>query len=74
MSVVISIRIPKKMKKELEELHIDYTKEIKMYLIKRIREERIKKILNELDKIQKEIGYIKGNNAAKFIREEREHR
>ena len=74
MSTVISIRIPKKMKKELEELRIDYTNEIRIYLERRIREEKIKRILSELEKIHKKTGYIKGSHAVKFIREDRDCR
>lgn len=74
LSTVISIRIPKKMKKELEELRIDYTNEIRIYLERRIREEKIKRILNELEKIHKKTGYIKGSHAVKFIREDRDCR
>ncbi len=74
MSVVIGIRVPKKVKEELERLGIDYTREIREFLLKRIREEKIKILIKEIMEVRKEIGVVKGNVAAEIVREERESR
>ena len=74
MSVVIGVRVPKWLKDELERLRINYAKEIREYLEKRGREEKLKKILGEIAEIRRRIGRVEGNLAAEFIREDREDR
>ena len=74
MSVVIGVRVPKWLKDELERLRINYAKEIREYLEKRVREEKLKKILGEIAEIRRRIGRVEGNLAAEFIREDREDR
>ncbi len=71
-TVVIGVRVPKWVKEELERLNIDYSKEIREYLIKRIREERARRILKEINLLRARIGRIKGNLSAEFIREDRD--
>ncbi|MEM2025770.1 MAG: hypothetical protein QXW94_05710, partial [Desulfurococcaceae archaeon] len=51
MSVVIGVRIPKKLKEELEQLGIDYAREIREYLQRRVKEEKAKKLAEALDKL-----------------------
>jgi len=74
LSVVIGVRVPKWLKDELERLRINYAKEIREYLEKRVREEKLKKILGEIAEIRRRIGRVEGNLAAEFIREDREDR
>ena len=74
MSVVIGVRVPKWLKDELERLRINYAKEIREYLEKRVREEKLKRILGEIAEIRRRIGRVEGNLAAEFIREDREDR
>ncbi len=74
MSVVIGIRISRKLKEELEELGINYAEEIRRYLERRVREEKARQILNEIEKLKKEIGKVDGNLAVEFIREDRDER
>ena len=74
MSVVIGVRIPEKLRKEMEELGIDYSKEIREYLEKRVREEKTKRILRKLNDLQSRTKRIDDNLAPKIIREEREAR
>ncbi|OYT44556.1 MAG: antitoxin [Desulfurococcales archaeon ex4484_42] len=71
-TTVISIRIPKWVKDELERLGIKYVDEIREYLIKRVKEERAKKLMKEMDELRNRIKRVKGNLAAEFIREYRE--
>jgi len=72
MSVVIGIRIPRKLKEELEKLGINYTEEIREYLVRRVREERAKRLIKEIEEFRRSIGFIKGNLSAEFIREDRD--
>ncbi len=74
MSVVIGIRVPRKLKEELEELGINYAEEIRRYLERRVREEKARQILNEIERLKKEIGKVDGNLAVEFIREDRDEK
>lgn len=71
LSVVIGVRVPRKLKKELEELGIDYTREIKEFLARRIREEKAKKLAREIEEFKSRLKPIRGNLSAEFIREDR---
>jgi len=72
LSVVIGIRVPRKLKEELEELEIDYTKEIKEFLARRVREEKAKKLAREVEEFKSRLKPIRGNLSAEFIREDRD--
>ena len=74
MSAVIGVRVPKKLKKELEKLGIDYASEVRAYLEKRVREEKTRRALEEIKKIRKQIGSIDEDLAASLVREDRETR
>ena len=72
MSVVIGVRVPKRLKEELEELGIDYAEEIRKYLEKRVRQERMRRALKELMSLREEIGPVEEDLAASLAREERD--
>jgi len=74
VSTVISIRISRELKEELEKLGIDYAKEIREYLTRRVREERAKRLIKEFEEFRQSIGIVKGNLSAEFIRENRDKR
>jgi hypothetical protein len=75
MSDVIGIRIPKKLKKELQELNIDYADDIKAYLEKKVKMEKLKQVMKEVDKFRTESGKKTGvtESSADIIREDRDH-
>ena len=74
MSVVIGIRIPKKLKEKIDELGINYTERVRKYLEELVKRELRKKVLAEIREIRKEIGKIEGDFAGKFVREDRDER
>ncbi|MGC9153641.1 MAG: antitoxin [Vulcanisaeta sp.] len=74
MSVVLSVRIPKRLKEELDRLGIDYAKEIREYLERRVREELAKRLNARYDELLRESPVISGNLAVEFIREDRNAR
>jgi len=74
MSVVIGVRVPRELKEELERLGIDYASEIRAYLERRVREERLKRALREIRRIRERVGRIDEDLAARFVREDREAR
>ena len=73
MSVVVSLRIPKELKLRLEELGIDWRREVREYLEKRVREEAKKVFLEKARELRKSIGR-RGTPGAEIIREFRESR
>ena len=72
MSTVIGIRIPKKLKEELDKLNIKYHDEIRRFLEKRIREEKMKRIMKRIEEISKQTKRTDKNTAAEFVREDRD--
>lgn len=74
MSVVIGVRVPERIKRELEEFGIDVATEVKRFLERRLREEKIKASLRALEEVHRDIGRISGDHAAKIIRETRDGR
>jgi len=55
MSDVISVRVSKKLKQELEELGIDYVNKVRQYLEELVMRERRRRALEKIDKLKKEI-------------------
>ena len=72
LSVVIGIRIPRKLKEELEELGINYTKEVREYLMRRVKEEKAKRLIKEIEEFRSKLKPIRGNLSVEFIREDRD--
>ncbi|MFP3260878.1 MAG: antitoxin [Sulfolobus sp.] len=73
-STVISIRIDEKLKKELEELGIDYPDLVRKYLEEVVRKEKMRRELEEADKIREKLlkshGYY--SSSAELVREDRD--
>ena len=53
MSVVISVKVPKKIKEELERLGINYTEEIRRFLAELIRREKARRVFMEVKELRK---------------------
>ncbi|MDT7875190.1 MAG: antitoxin [Sulfolobus sp.] len=74
-STVISIRIDEKLKKELEELGIDYPDLVRKYLEEVVRKEKMRRELEEADKIREKLlkshGYY--SSSAELVREDRDN-
>ncbi|AEA11834.1 hypothetical protein TUZN_0337 [Thermoproteus uzoniensis 768-20] len=73
MSVVIGVRVPRRLKEELEKLGINYAEEIRRYLEQRVREEKAKRLAAALDSISAGLE-IDSDYSTQWIREEREAR
>lgn len=76
MSVVLSIRIPRKLKEEMDKLKnvIDWPSEIRDFIEERVRVYRRVKVLKEVDSILEKLPKTPRGLAAKLVREERERR
>ncbi len=75
MSDVIAIRIPKKLKNELQELNLDYADEVRAHLEMMVKSTKMKKLMKEVDEFRNKLGKKTGMTAssAEIIREDREH-
>jgi hypothetical protein len=71
MSSTVGVRVPKRVKGLLQELHIDWYSRIREYLEGLVEEELRNRILKEADEIRNSIGR-ETSPAAGFIREDRE--
>ncbi|MCX8170752.1 MAG: antitoxin [Candidatus Bathyarchaeota archaeon] len=74
MSVVISLRVPRRLKEELERLGIDYASELRAFLEELVRIKRAERLRLEMDRLREGIRRIEGNLSAEFIREDRDGR
>lgn len=74
LSVVISLRVPRRLKEELEELGVDYVKEMKVFLEELAKRKKAEQVKLEMDKLRESIGKVEGNKAVEFIREDRDER
>jgi arsenate reductase-like glutaredoxin family protein len=75
MSDVIAIRVPKKLKDELRELNVNYSEDIREYLEKRVKSEKLKQVIKETDAFRSELRKKTGitQSSADIIREDRDH-
>jgi hypothetical protein len=75
MSDVIAIRVPKKLKEELQELNMDYADEVRECLERKVKAEKLKLVMKEIDTFRIELGKKTGItvSSADIIREDRDH-
>jgi hypothetical protein len=75
MSDVIGIRVPKKLKQELQELNLDYAEEVRACLERMVKMKKLKKALEEVNEFRNRLGKKTGLTASgvDIIREDREH-
>ena len=71
-SVVIGVRVPRWVKEELERLGINYSEELREYLLRRVREEKLRRLAREMDELRKRSGRVQGNLSAELVRESRD--
>ena len=75
MSDVIAIRVPKKLKDDLQELNVDYADDIREYLGRMVKKEKLKQVMKEVETFRNELGKKTGITAssADIIRENRDY-
>ena len=75
MSDVIAIRVPKKLKDELQKLNMNYTEDIREYLEKRVKAEKLKQIIKETEAFRNDLSKKTPitESSAETIREDRDH-
>jgi hypothetical protein len=75
MSDVIAIRVPKKLKDELQELNLDYAEEVRACLERMVKRKKLKQLMQEVDGFRNDLSKKTGMTAssAEIIRDDREH-
>jgi len=75
MSDVIAIRVPKKLKDDLQKLNMDYADDVRECLERKVKAEKLKRIMIEVDTFRNELGKKTGitKSSADIIREDRDH-
>jgi hypothetical protein len=75
MSDVIAVRVPKKLKEELQELNIDYAEDVRECLEKKVKAEKLKRLMKETQTFRANLSKKTGTTAssADTIREDRNH-
>ena len=68
---VISFRIPKELKKNMKEIDLNWSEEVRKFIEDKVREYRRKKALEEIDELLKDVKTELGT-AAKYVREDRD--
>ncbi|BBD73394.1 hypothetical protein HS1genome_1783 [Sulfodiicoccus acidiphilus] len=71
-SVVISVRIPEELKRELRKYGIDETEVIRRALIDEVKKAKAKDLEKETDRVEDVLGKIPVDEVVKGIREDRE--
>lgn len=69
---VISVRVPKELKRMMKEIDINWSEEIRKFIEKRIREYRKLRALEEIDSMLSDIPEVKAGTAKSYVREDRD--
>ncbi len=72
MSVVISVRVPRRLKEELERLGINYSEAVREFLEELVRRERARRLRERMEALKRSIGRVEGDLATRFVREDRD--
>jgi hypothetical protein len=75
MSDVIAVRVPKKLKDELQKLNLDYAQEVRECLERMVKRKKLKQLMRQVDRFRNELYKKTGvtTTSADIIREDREH-
>ena len=75
MSDVIGIRVPKKLKQELQDLNLDYAEEVRSCLERAVKKKKLEQVMKEIERLRNDLSKKAGETArsADIIREDRDH-
>ena len=74
MSVVISVRIPRKLKEQMDMLreYVNWSEEIRRFLEKRVEEARRMKVLGEVRRVIENLPEVPRGTVTSYVREDRD--
>ena len=64
MSDVIAVRVPKKLKDELQELNMEYADDVRECLERKVKAEKLKRLMKDIDEFRNEIAKKTGITAS----------
>lgn len=71
---VVSLRVPRELKKRMKSIDINWSEEIREFIEARVREHKKKKAIEGIDEMLKNIKKVEMGTAAKYVREDRDSR
>ncbi len=74
MSAVISVRVPKRLKEELERLGINYAEEVRRFLEDLVRREKARRLRERMEEFKRRVAATGGNLSVEAVREDRDAR
>ncbi|AMM53572.1 type II toxin-antitoxin system VapB family antitoxin [Pyrococcus kukulkanii] len=69
---VVSFRIPKKLKKSMKEVDINWSEEIRKFIEAKVREYKRRKALEEIDAMLSNLPKAEKGTAKRYVREDRD--
>ena len=69
---VISFRIPKELKKSVNELEINWSEEVRRFIEDKVKEYKRKRALEEIDSMLKNVSTPEKGTASRYVREDRD--
>jgi len=69
---VISVRVPKELKRMMKEININWSEEIRRFIEEKIKEYRKLKALEEIDSMLSDIPEVRAGTAKNYVREDRD--
>lgn len=75
MSDVIAIRVPKKLKQEIQNLNLDYAEEVRSCLERAVKKKKLEQVIKEVEMFRNDLSKKAGETtgSADIIREDRYH-
>ena len=72
MTAVVGVRIPDELKRDLEDLGIDYSEDVRKLLEEKVRRRKAEKAVEQLKRHFATLPKLEGDNAPEIIRESRD--
>ena len=75
MSDTIAVRVPKRLKEDLQDLNVDFADLVRECLERKVKAEKLKRLMGEVDAFRNDLGKKTGitPSSADIIREDRNH-
>lgn len=70
----MGVRVPDELKRELEELKIDYSEDIRRLLEEKVRRKKAEEAIDRLKRFHATLPKFEGDHATEIIRESRDSR
>ena len=74
MSAVISVRVSKRLKEDLERLGINYAEEVRRFLEELVRREKARRLRERMEEFRRRVAARGGNLSVEAVREDRDAR